>query len=125
MSDERIQALDILTRGNVAYNGKAYTVIEAFDRALEDLTYKVAKYRKKGKLILEVEIDPGSSNHMSIKPSVKIAEPKPIALTMLGYVDASGRLYSDDPDQMKLAISNVESMSPKGPEKIDVSAVEG
>ncbi len=125
MSDDRLGALDILTRGHVVYDGKAYTTLEAIDRALEDVTYKATKYRKKGKLTLTIEIHPGSTNNIQIIPMVSITEPKAIPLGMQGYVDASGRLYSDDPDQMKLAISNVESMSPKGPEKVDVSAVEG
>jgi len=47
MSDDRLGALDILTRGHVVYDGKAYTTLEAIDRALEDVTIRPPSTAKK------------------------------------------------------------------------------
>lgn len=100
----------LVEQAHVVYDQKSMPMRAALDKALADVTYKATRFRKAGSITMKIDIKPGSMNRMTIIPTVSVTEPKSEPLPMDAWVDSSGRLYGEDPDQMRLALSNVESM---------------
>ncbi len=102
---------DVIAEKTVVYNHKVLPIGEALDRALADIAYKAARYRKPGGVTFHVDLKPGSMNRMTLSTKLEVKEPKPDAMASEVYVDNSGQLFGEDPDQMRLAFPDATVVS--------------
>lgn len=79
-------------------------VLDAAARDLQTLVAAVTKIGKKGKLVLEVTVEPmkGDTDALSVTASVKTTLPPQPAIAAVFFADNANNLVRDDPRQASL-----------------------
>lgn len=75
---------------------------KCIDFELEDLMQAINEYNKGGKITIDIAIGVEEKNELSIQATVKTSKPKGKIPRNPYYRDQKGRLYMDDPNQIKL-----------------------
>lgn len=101
--DEAIGLHDILQNvAAVSSGGRALPLGDVLESEIADIVEAMHRHRKAGSLTLTLNFRPESLNELSISSSVKVKMPKAQAKATIAYVDKRGRLYGEDPNQMKI-----------------------
>lgn len=75
---------------------------ECIDFELEDLMQAINEYNKGGKITIEIGIGIEEKNEISIQANVKTQKPKGKIPKNPYFRDQRGKLYMDDPNQLKI-----------------------
>lgn len=75
---------------------------KCIDFELEDLMQAINEYNKGGKISIEINIGVEEKNELSIQAMVKTSKPRGKAPKNPYYRDQKGKLYMDDPNQLKI-----------------------
>ena len=96
-----------------ASNSKDRTrsLIDAINDDIRELMQSVNKYGKDGKITITLKFKCVQANEMNISAELETKKPKGVAAGTQMFRDLKGRLYMDDPNQMKLfATDNVRKI---------------
>ncbi|MBR3655263.1 MAG: hypothetical protein IKR34_02075 [Candidatus Gastranaerophilales bacterium] len=80
---------------------------KCIDFELDNLMQAINEYNKGGKLTITIDIGVAEKNELNIQAEVKTNPPKGKKPSNPFYRDYKGRLFMDDPNQMKLIQTNV------------------
>lgn len=87
-------------------------LIDSINDEIKEVMQAINKYGKDGKITITVNFKCVQANEMLISASIEGKKPKGQATGTKMYRDMKGRLYMDDPMQMKLLDThNVHSIS--------------
>ena len=87
-------------------------LIDSINDEIKEVMQAINKYGKDGKITITVNFKCVQANEMLISASIEGKKPKGQATGTKMYRDLKGRLYMDDPMQMKLLDThNVHSIS--------------
>lgn len=103
--------LDIISDAQVIYKDEPLYLRIAADKAIEDMVKKSIRYKRKSALTITLEFVPDQLNRLLISAAIGNKEPKPSPLPMTAFTDSRGRLYADDPDQMKIPLEKAIAMN--------------
>jgi len=84
------------------YNDRTKLLIDAVNNEIKDVMQAVNKYSKNGSIKITLNFTCVKANEMQISAEVEGKKPKGQATGTTMYRDLKGRLYMDDPNQMKL-----------------------
>lgn len=88
-------------------NDKQCKLCECIERELSEVLLKVFEYKKDGELKITLKIKAENGNEINILGSVDKKCPKGQIKQNTFYQDSRGRLYIDDPNQLKI-IKNMD-----------------
>lgn len=91
-------------------NDRTRMLIDSMNDEIKDLMQAVNKYGKNGEITLNIKFKVIQANEMEICAEIKSKKPKGKATGTKMFTDQKGRLYLDDPNQMKL-FDNVHSIN--------------
>jgi hypothetical protein len=92
---------DVTAALEVSHNEKRKFLIEALDDALAECVAKAARYQSKASLTVKIGVAV-TGDKVSIAAVLDTTIPRPTPTTIPAYVDAAGRLLSEDPRQENL-----------------------
>lgn len=92
---------DVTAAVEVTHNEKRKFLIEALDDALAECVAKATRYQAKASLTVKVGVVV-SGDKVQIAAVIDTATPRPSPTTVSAYVDAAGRLFSEDQRQENL-----------------------
>lgn len=101
--DEEILFENILAEVRASdYNDRTKLLIDAVNNEIKDVMQAVNKYSKNGSIKITLNFTCVKANEMQISAEVEGKKPKGQATGTTMFRDLKGRLYMDDPNQMKL-----------------------
>lgn len=103
--DEEILFENILAEVRASdHSDRTRLLIDAVNSEIKDVMAAVNKYNSNGSIKITLRFDcvPKRANEMVISAEVEGKKPKGQATGTTMYRDLKGRLYMDDPNQMKL-----------------------
>lgn len=101
--DEEILFENILAEVRASdYNDRTKLLIDAVNNEIKDVMQAVNKYNQNGSIKITLKFTCIKANEMNISAEVEGKKPKGQATGTTMYRDLKGRLYMDDPNQMKL-----------------------
>ncbi|MCD7740346.1 MAG: hypothetical protein LUH11_03250 [Candidatus Gastranaerophilales bacterium] len=83
-------------------NGKQTKLGKCIDFELDELMTAINEYNKGGKITIELGIGVEEKNELSLQAIVKTTKPKGRIPQNPFFRDQRGKLYFDDPNQLKL-----------------------
>lgn len=107
---ETLNFLGISQEAQVIHDDKPKWLLDALNDAVGRMVKKSERYQKKSSIKLEIKFVPDQMNQIQIETLLKEVEPDPSPLPMFGYVDSKGRLYGEDPNQMRLPVNEPASL---------------
>ena len=89
-------------------------LIDAMNDEVRDVMQAISKYGKDGSITLKLKFKCVQANEMEISAEVDSKKPKGQATGTKMFRDLKGRLYMDDPNQLKMfETNNVHSIKKK------------
>jgi hypothetical protein len=105
-SPELLDFLGIAQNVQVVYDDHIFGLLDGLNAAIANAGRKACRYRKTTTVTLSLKFAPGQMNQLDIAALVDCKEPKPDLLTMQAYMDDEGRLFGEDPGQVKLDLAH-------------------
>ncbi len=104
---------EVLSDTQVTYKNKALWLSEAFDQAIEEAAKESIKSQKQAKIKFELVFKPSRMNEMELGVKLNIELPKAEPRVKTVWFDDRGRIFKEDPAQLKMEMTDLGSIGKK------------
>lgn len=96
---EAVKSLTLLATTQSALQGRAGFSVEQLDAAINEAVNRASRFLQPAKVTLEFTFTPQGRDKMRVGAKIKVSAPEPKVLPIELFVDKTGRLVEDDPEQ--------------------------